>query len=116
MVAAPGTTDTNQITIPAQSTLQIYDLVLQNVSGGTGRASLERLPAGTGHTAQPLLVENLQNLTDQEYSFTSPIKLGPGQQLILSVNCGGEQAACDVGVYYTGPFTEPHGDTATPST
>jgi hypothetical protein len=116
VVVAPGATGTNSITIPAQSTLEIYNLVIQNVAGGAGRASLQRLPAGTGQTAQPLLVENLASLTDQEYSFTSPIKLLAGQKLILEVNCGGDQGACDVGVYYTGPFTEPAGDTATPGT
>ncbi len=36
-----------------------------------------------------------------------------GQQLILSVDCQGEQSACDVGIYYTGPLTQPQSDTTT---
>ena len=54
VVAAPGTVGAqNQITIPPQSSLAIFDLVIQNVSGGAGRASLERAGRGgaTGRAA-----------------------------------------------------------------
>jgi hypothetical protein len=112
VVAAPGSTGTNSITIGSQSTLQIGDLIIQNVLGGAGRATIERVPAGTGNPAQALIVENLQGLTDQEYSFASPMVFTSRQQLVLTVACQSE-TACDVGVYYTGPLTQPQSDTTT---
>jgi len=113
VVVAPGTTGNNAITIPSHATLQIADLVIQNVGGGAGRARVQRLAAGTGQTAQDLLVENLGTLTDQEYTFATPVVFTSGQQLILSVDCQADQPACDVGIYFTGPLTEPVSDTTT---
>jgi hypothetical protein len=69
--------------------------------------------AGAGQPAQNLLVENLGNLTDQEYTFTTPIVFTSAQRLVLSVTCQGEQTTCDVGMYYTGPLTQPVADTTT---
>ncbi len=111
VVAAPGSSATNSITLAPQSNLQIEDLIIQNVSDTGGRASIQRLPAGPGAVPEDLLVENLGSLTDQEYTFSSPIVFTSGQQLILSVTCTGDQPACDVGVYFTGPLTVPAGDT-----
>jgi hypothetical protein len=58
-------------------------------------------------------VENLASLNDQEYRFDTPVVLTSGQQLILAVDCQANQPACDVGIYYTGPLTEPAADTTT---
>src|SRR6185437_5143938 len=96
VVAAPGAAASNAITMAPKSTLQITDLVIQNVSGQAGRARVQRLAAGPGQTPQNLLVENLGTLTDQEYRFGTPIVLTSGQQLILSVDCQANQPACDV--------------------
>jgi hypothetical protein len=111
VVAAPGTTASNSITINSQSSWQITDLVIQNVAGGAGRARVQRL--GPTQPATDLLVENLGTLTDQEYRFGTPIVFTSGQQLVLSVDCQGNQPACDVGIYFTGPLTQPVSDTTT---
>jgi hypothetical protein len=113
VVAAPGTTGSNAITLAPHSTLQITDIVIQNVSGEAGRARVQRLVAGAGQTPQDLLVENLGTLTDQEYTFNTPVVFTSGQKLILSVDCQANQPACDVGIYYTGPLTQPAADTTT---
>jgi hypothetical protein len=113
VVVAPGTTASNSITIGSQSTLQIADLIIQNIAGGAGRVAVERQLGGPGQSPQPLLVQNLGNLTDQEYTFASPMVFSSGQKLILSVNCEGDQAACDVGIYFTGPLTQPQSATTT---
>jgi hypothetical protein len=113
VIAAPGNTASNEVTITSQGTLQITNLVIQNVAGGAGRAAVQRLAAGTGQTPEDLLVENLGTLTDQEYTFNTPMVFTSGQELILSVDCQADQPACDVGIYYTGPMTEPASDTTT---
>jgi hypothetical protein len=113
VVAGPGSTASNSVTMLPHSTLQITDIVIQNVSGQAGRARVQRLAAGPGQAPEDLLVENLGTLNDQEYRFDTPIVFTSGQQLILSVDCQADQPACDVGIYYTGPLTEPAADTTT---
>jgi hypothetical protein len=113
VVAAPGSTATNEKTVPHQGTIEITNLILENVSGGAGRASLERLAPGPNQSPTVLLVEDMSTLNDQEYTFNTPIVFTSQQQIVLSVNCGGDQAACDVSVYFTGPETIPSADTTT---
>jgi type II secretory pathway component PulM len=111
-VSAPGSTATTAtIQIPAGTTLTITNLVLQNISGSGGTARIERLVPN--QPAESLLVENLNNLTDQEYNFNTPMVFSHDEQLALQVNCSGDQTACDVGVYYTGPITQPASSTTT---
>jgi hypothetical protein len=113
VIAAPGSTASNSITIAAQSTLQVTDLIIQNVSGQAGQARIQRTLGGpTPPPAQSLLVENLGPLTDQEYQFSTPMVFTSGQKMTLSVDCQSE-LTCDVGVYYTGPLTQPVTDTTT---
>jgi hypothetical protein len=114
VLAAPGTVGTNSITVGPQSTLQITNLVIQNVSGPgqPGRAYVQRLLPGANQTPHNLLVENLAALNDQEYTFGSPMVFTSGQQLVLSVACQGD-LVCQVDVYYTGPLTQPQSATTT---
>jgi hypothetical protein len=114
VVAPAGGVANNAYTVPSTSSLQkITDVVIENVSGGGGRALLHRVrpgPAASGGGTQRLLVENLTTLTDQEYQFSTPIQLSPGDQLVLSVACAGAQeiaSSCDVSVYFTGVLTSP---------
>jgi hypothetical protein len=111
-VAAPGASaSTRTFPIPAGTTLTMSDLVLQNISGSAGTARIERVVPG--QPTQDLLVENLSNLTDQEYTFGTPIVFTHDQQVQLRVDCAGNQTACDVGAYYTGPVTQPASATTT---
>lgn len=111
-VAAPGATaEARGPSIPAGTTMTITDLILQNISGAGGTARVERLIPG--QPIQDLLVEDLSSLKDQEYTFTTPIIFTHDQQLQLRVDCGGNQGTCDVGMYYTGPVTQPASATTT---
>jgi hypothetical protein len=109
VIAAPGTLASNSFpAVPAKGTQQITNLVIENVSGGSGRAVVQRVPATAGQPAVPLLVEDLNTLTDMEYQFNTPILVTSGEQLTLTVQCNRAQevaATCDVNVYYTGPLT-----------
>ena len=91
--------------------MTITDLILQNVSGATaGTARVQRLIPG--QAAQDLLVQNLGGLDNQEFMFNTPIVFTHDQQLQLSVDCA-TQTACEVGLYFTGPLTEPATATTT---
>lgn len=112
VIAAPGSTAKSSTgLIPSGTTLNISDLILQNVSGSSGTARVERVLAGGG--VQDLLVVNLGTLTNQEFTFDSPMQFTHDQQLQLRVDCQGNQTACDVGMYYSGPQTQPQSATTT---
>jgi hypothetical protein len=114
VIAAPGSTNTGAAKVNPHSRLEITDIVLQNVAGkGTGFARIQRQLANG--TKQNLLVENLADLTDQEFRFTTPMIFTSGESLVLSVDCGVAQGACEVSAYYTGPLNEPTKDTTTTS-
>lgn len=111
-VAAPGSTATNSaFTVPSGTTVEITNLVLENVSGSSGTARIERLIPG--QPTQDLLVVNLATLNEQEFTFNTPMVFSHDQQLQLRVDCAGDQTACDVFLYYTGPETTPAASTTT---
>ena len=111
-VAAPGSSSFARTDpIPSGTTVTINDLIIQNISGSAGTARIERVIPN--QPTQDLLVENLANLTDKEYTFDTPMIFTHNQQLQLRVDCAGNQTACDVGVYYTGPVTQPSSATTT---
>jgi hypothetical protein len=93
--------------VPANMTLSIADLLLENPQGDSGTVLLQQ----DGST---LLVENLDNFRDLDYHFVSPPVLTAGQHLILRVQCaagnqtqGGQPAKpCTPSVLFTG-FLKP---------
>ncbi len=112
VVAAPGSTATSSSgMIPKGTTLSVNDLVLQNASGSAGSARVERVLSNGA--VQDLLVVNLATLTNQEFTFSTPMDFTHNQQLQLRVDCFGGQTACDVGMYYAGPITQPQSATTT---
>jgi type II secretory pathway pseudopilin PulG len=112
VVAAPGSTSSSATgPLPSGTTLTISDLVIQNISGSNGTARIERVIPGK--PTQDLLIENLGTLTSQEFTFPTSMIFTHDQQLQLRVDCDGGQGACQVGIYYTGPVTEPVADTTT---
>jgi hypothetical protein len=111
VVAAPGSTQSaSGGSVGTGTTIQISDLVVENVSGSAGTARVERIANGQ---TQVLLVENLANLNGQQYHFNTPIMFTHTQQLVLSVDCQPNQTACSVNLFYTGPITEPQSVTTT---
>jgi hypothetical protein len=111
VVAAPGSTQSaSGGSVGTGTTIQISDLVIENVSGSAGTVRVERIANGQ---TQVLLVENLANLNGQEYHFNTPIIFSHKEQLVLSVDCQPNQTACSVNMFYTGPISEPPSDTTT---
>jgi cell wall-associated NlpC family hydrolase len=111
VVASPGSSQTASAgAVGTGTTIQVSDLVIENVSGSAGTARVERIVNGQ---TQVLLVENLANLNGQEYHFNTPIMFTHKQQLQLEVDCQPNQTACSVNLYYTGPITEPQSVTTT---
>jgi cytoskeletal protein RodZ len=112
VIAAPGSTATSPPDpVATGTTVSISDLVLQNVSGSAGTARVERVLA-TG-AIENLLVINLGTLTNQEFTFSSPMEFTHDQQLRLRIDCQGNQTACDVNMYYSGTTTQPVSSTTT---
>lgn len=105
VVAAPGTTETQQVTVPANDSLLVSQVVAQNVSGSTGQARLQLIDGPTN-----VLVFNLANLTSQQYQLNPSVTVGPGQSLALQVSCDASQTACDVALSFSGSLTEPIGE------
>jgi hypothetical protein len=112
VVSAPGSTQTGAApAVGKGTTQQITDIVVQNISGSAGTARIQRLVPGKA--PEDLLVQNLGTLTDQEFRFTTPIIFSHDQQIALRIDCQSNQTACDVGMYYTGPITQPQSATTT---
>ena len=79
--------------VPAGSTLQVTDIVLQNPGGDAGSLQIRR--NGTA-----LLVVELANFRDLDYHFVAPIVFTAGQKLELGADC--TAGACTPGAYFAG--------------
>lgn len=79
--------------VPAGSTLQVTDIVLQNPGGDAGSLQIRR--NGTA-----LLVVELANFRDLDYHFVAPIVFTAGQKLELAADC--TAGACTPGAYFAG--------------
>ena len=84
---------TTSYEVPAGSTLQVTDIVLQNPGGDGGSLHIRR--SGT-----PLLVVELANFRDLDYHFVAPIVFTAGQSLELSAEC--TTPSCTPGAYFAG--------------
>jgi hypothetical protein len=112
LIAAPGSTGlASTPPVPAGTTMTVTDLVLQNVTDSLGTARIQRVIPG--QPAQDLLVQDLSGLTTQQFTFSTPMVFTHDQQLQLAVECSGNQSACQVGIYYLGPLTQPAAATTT---
>ncbi len=89
-LTAPGST---AYEVPAGSTLQVTDIVLQNPGGDTGSLQIRR--NGTA-----LLVVELGNFRDLDYHFVAPIVFTAGQKLELNAEC--TTPGCTPGAYFAG--------------
>ena len=79
--------------VPAGSTLQLTDIVLQNPNGETGPLQIRR-------NDNPLLVVDLGNFRDLDYHFVAPIVFTGGQKLVLNAQC--TTPTCTPGAYFSG--------------
>lgn len=70
--------------LPADRTVTVADLVLQNPLGDSGILRILRV-AGNQETV--LLEVGLNNFRDLDYHFVQPLRFLPGEQIVLAVNC-----------------------------
>ncbi|MEA3075879.1 MAG: hypothetical protein QOF60_787 [Actinomycetota bacterium] len=84
---------TESYEVPAGSTLQLTDIVLQNPAGESGPLQIRR--NGTA-----LLVVDLSNFRDLDYHFVAPIVFTAGQKLELHAEC--TSPTCTPGAYFAG--------------
>jgi hypothetical protein len=89
-----GRLDAGAATVTAAGTLFITDLVFSNPNGREGAVVLLR-------DAERLLELRLENFRDFDLHFVTPIVIGSGQSLNLSLACTGE-GPCDPAVFYSG--------------
>lgn len=92
-----GQTREDFFEVPADRTLEVTDLVLQNPNGDSGALSIVR--------DQALLLEvRLDNFRDLDYHFVVPTVFTAGQRLVLRVRCDtpGQGSACTPAVYFAG--------------
>ncbi|MBN1174810.1 MAG: hypothetical protein JXA67_21800 [Micromonosporaceae bacterium] len=80
--AVPGGSTSGDHTsiVPADATLVLTDLVLQNPQGDAGR--VEVLAEGTA-----ILTLSMANFRDIDYHFVSPIEVAAGKKLSLTITC-----------------------------
>ena len=78
--AGAGSSDTDTFELGPNETYELADIVLQNPSGNVGRLQVLR-------GSDVLFVVALENFRDLDYHFVSPIVFGPGQTLVLEVQC-----------------------------
>ncbi|MDQ6783007.1 MAG: hypothetical protein M3063_06120 [Actinomycetota bacterium] len=113
VVAAPGQQKSmSSPVVGPGSTLTVTDVVLENVGSGAGQVRVQRT-LGV-NKSQDLLVENLGRVgAGLEFRFNTPMQFTPGEAMTLLLACSGQEGACEAGVYYTGPFTQPIPTTTT---
>lgn len=85
--------------LPADKTLVISDLVLQNPRGDSGILRIVRL---NGSTRTTLLEVGLNNFRDLDYHFVQPWRFAPGEQVVVSVNCQNAADRCRPSVSFSG--------------
>jgi len=89
-----GRLDKTASSVSPTGTLFVTDFVFSNPNGAEGALVILR-------DATPLLQLRLENFRDYDLHFVTPIVVGAGQQLSLSLSCTGG-GPCDPAVFYSG--------------
>ena len=105
---AAGGIETSSFTVPARTTIQLTDLVLNNPQGDFGRVEL-----AIGD--RPLLHMALENFRDIDYHFVTPLRADAGETLTMTVRCAEPgrpprqpaPGGCDVSMFFAGDTTQP---------
>lgn len=85
--------------LPADKTLVISDLVLQNPRGDSG---ILRIVRQTPDDEFTLLEVGLANFRDLDYHFVQPLRFNPGDKVLLTVNCQNPTDRCRPAVSFSG--------------
>lgn len=85
--------------LPADKTLVVSDLVLQNPRGDSG---ILRIVRQTPDDQITLLEVGLANFRDLDYHFVQPLRFNPGDKVLLTVNCQNPTDRCRPAVSFSG--------------
>lgn len=88
--------------LPADKTLVISDLVLQNPRGDSGILRIVRL---TGSQRVTLLEVGLNNFRDLDYHFVQPLRFAPGERVLLTVSCQNPADRCRPAASFSGQLS-----------
>lgn len=84
---------------PADKTLVVSDLVLQNPRGDAG---ILRIVRETPDGRITLLEVGLANFRDLDYHYVQPLRFNPGDKVLLTVNCQNPVDRCRPAVSFSG--------------
>ncbi|HEU5003807.1 MAG TPA: hypothetical protein VFW71_13685 [Actinomycetota bacterium] len=79
-----GQTKSDSYAVPANNTLSVSDIVMENPAGDSGTLTIQVV---NGSSTSTLLVESLDNFRDLDYHFISPPTLPGGQKFQMTVQC-----------------------------
>ncbi|MEU9128723.1 hypothetical protein AB0D08_11520 [Kitasatospora sp. NPDC048540] len=92
----PGTFKTfNSQAVPSGKSLLITDILVSNPNGDSGYLQIRRGDS----TLFPL---GLDNFRSYDLHFVEPIRFGPGDQVVIAVDCRNSNAACTPSVFLSG--------------
>ncbi|HEY0640899.1 MAG TPA: hypothetical protein VGD67_24980 [Pseudonocardiaceae bacterium] len=86
--------------LPADKTLVVSDLVLQNPRGDSGILRIVRENADGDRFT--LLEVGLNNFRDLDYHFVQPLRFAPGDTVLVTVNCQNPTERCQPAVSFSG--------------
>lgn len=86
--------------LPADKTLVVSDLVLQNPRGDSGILRIVRQT--TDGQRITLLEVGLNNFRDLDYHFVQPLRFAPGEKVLLTVNCQNPADRCQPAASFSG--------------
>jgi hypothetical protein len=105
-VVAPGTKASASWTVPAKKTMHFTDLLASSLeSGQNGGLRVVLTPAGG--KPRTLLRITMAKLGESpfDYRLAGPVAAAAGSTITITVDCGAEQAACNVGVLFSGKLS-----------
>lgn len=105
-ISPPGTTGSTSFDLSNTQTFSLTDLVVEDLSGGSGIVRVQQFVASS-KTTRDLFLYNLVTLVQTNYRFNTPAVFNPGDKLLLTVTCGTAQSACDVAAYMAGNMNQP---------
>jgi hypothetical protein len=76
-----GTPTSNSLVVPARRVLEVTDLFIQNPQGDAGTLVI------TGQGGRVLFLYGLENIRDEPAHFVTPMQIGSGGALTVTVTC-----------------------------
>ncbi len=123
--AQTGSTGSATVTVPTGASLSLTDLILQNVQPDQGvvRVQLQLPPVPSTNGGAPvtpapvnLFFAGLSGMQSEDYTFTTPLVLAAGDQLVVQLTCAAPVTStttvppsalqnCDAGAFVSGQLT-----------